>query len=97
MPTTDMAAPECEVAAPEGTATELATATGKNTARPGYDDFDKRVADQVDFSIWQAVFNGRFRLAVKCDICGRWLTAGTSKQAHRGPRCAAKAAEAVTA
>lgn len=91
MPTTDRAAPECEVAAPEGTATELATATHQNTAKVGYDEFDKRVADQVDWSIWQAIFNGEFRLAVQCDTCGRWLTAGASKKAHRGPRCAAKA------
>jgi hypothetical protein len=54
-------------------------------------DFDKRVVDQVDWSIWQAIFNGHFRLAVRCDVCGRWLTAGRSKEAHRGPRCAAKA------
>lgn len=53
-------------------------------------DFDKRVVDQVDASIWRALFDGQFRLAVRCDICGRWLTDGRSKAAHRGPRCAAK-------
>ena len=53
-------------------------------------DFDKRVVAQVDWSIWNAIFTGQFRLAVPCDICGRWLTAGASKRAHRGPRCAAK-------
>jgi hypothetical protein len=63
-------------------------------------DYDKRIVDRVDESIWRAVFNGQFRLAVKCDMCGRWLTAGTSKKAHRGPRCSEKnqssGAEAVT-
>jgi hypothetical protein len=55
-------------------------------------DFDQRVVAQVDWSIWRAIFAGEFRLAVQCDMCGRWLTAGASKRAHRGPRCAAKAA-----
>ena len=54
-------------------------------------DFDQRVVSQVDWSIWRAIFAGEFRLAVQCDMCGRWLTAGASKRAHRGPRCAAKA------
>ena len=53
-------------------------------------DYDRRVVDQVDWSIWRAIFNGEFRLAVACDVCGRWLTDGRSKRAHRGPRCAAK-------
>jgi hypothetical protein len=53
-------------------------------------DYDQRVVDQVDSSIWRALFRGEFRLAVQCDQCGRWLTAGASKKAHRGPRCAAK-------
>lgn len=53
-------------------------------------DFDERVVHQVDTSIWSALFNGHFKLAVPCDRCGRWLTAGTSKRNHRGPRCAAK-------
>lgn len=53
-------------------------------------DFDQRVVSQVDWSIWQAIYNGEFRLAVKCRRCGRWLTDGRSKRAHLGPRCAAK-------
>lgn len=54
-------------------------------------DFDRHIVDRVDESIWQALFDGHFRLATRCDICGRWLTANASKQAHRGPRCRAKA------
>jgi hypothetical protein len=53
---------------------------------------DKAVVATVDTSIWQALFDGHFRLAVQCDICGRWLTASESKRVHRGPRCRAKAA-----
>lgn len=37
-----------------------------------------------------ALFDDRFRLAVQCDTCGRWLTADASKRAGRGPRCATK-------
>jgi hypothetical protein len=33
--------------------------------------------------IWALLFDGKFRLAVKCDVCGRWLTAGASKAAGR--------------
>lgn len=44
-----------------------------------------------DGELWSRLFNGEFRLAVRCDICGRWLTDGRSKRAHRGPRCASKA------
>lgn len=54
-------------------------------------DFDRHIVDRVDESIWRAVYNGEFRLAVRCDVCGRWLTDGRSKRAHRGPRCAEKA------
>lgn len=53
-------------------------------------DYDETVVYQVDSSIWRAIFNGEFRLAVPCDQCGRWLTDGRSKRNHRGPRCAAK-------
>jgi hypothetical protein len=41
--------------------------------------------------IWAQLFNGKFRLAVQCDVCGRWLTAGASKAAGRGPNCSARA------
>ncbi len=41
--------------------------------------------------IWAALFDGKFRLAVKCEICGRWLTAGKSKADGRGPSCSARA------
>lgn len=62
----------------------------QNTAAEDAFDFDRRVVDQVDTSIWRAVYNGEFRLAVRCKCCQRWLTDGRSKRAHLGPRCAAK-------
>lgn len=67
---------------PESTATEVTEF-----------DFDRHIVDSVDESIWRAVYNGEFRLAVRCDVCGRWLTDGRSKRAHRGPRCAERAAD----
>lgn len=53
-------------------------------------EFDRRVVDQVDWSIWRAIYNGEFRLACRCRRCGRWLTDGTSKRRHLGPVCAGK-------
>ena len=49
------------------------------------------VGDNAD--LWARLFDGEFRLAVRCDVCGRWLTAGKSKSAGRGPSCAARAVE----
>ena len=54
-------------------------------------DFDERVVAQVDWSIWRAIFNGEFRLAIPCKICGRALVAGKSKRNGVGAHCAAKA------
>ena len=52
---------------------------------------DGQLNSPEDASIWEALFDGQFRLASRCDVCGRWLTASASKRVHRGPRCAAKA------
>jgi hypothetical protein len=54
-------------------------------------DYDKHIVDRVDDSLWRAVFDGHFRLAVRCKVCRRWLVDGRSKRAQCGPRCAAKA------
>ena len=48
------------------------------------------VGDNAD--LWARLFDGEFRLAVRCDVCGRWLTAGKSKSAGRGPSCSARSA-----
>lgn len=55
-------------------------------------EFDKRVVDQVDWSIWRALFRGEFRLATRCSRCNHWLTDGRSKRRGCGPQCAAKVA-----
>lgn len=74
-------------------APSAATTLNQPQRNPESDDFDQQVVAQVDFSIWRAVYNGQFRLAVRCDRCGRWLTHGISKRNHLGPRCATKAVE----
>lgn len=68
------------------TGPQTATPTSANdTAALGQLAADKQLVG--DASIWAALFDGQFRLAVKCDTCGRWLTSGDSKRAHRGPVC----------
>ena len=57
-------------------------------------DADTTAADRQivgDADLWAALFDSRFRPAVRCDVCGRWLTAGKSKVAGRGPSCSARA------
>lgn len=63
-----------------------------STDRADTFDFDKHIVDRVDESLWRAVYNGQFRLAVRCERCGRWLTAGASKRNRIGAHCATKAA-----
>jgi hypothetical protein len=53
-------------------------------------DVDREIVDSVDESIWNAINEGHFRLAIKCDVCSRWCTSLESKVAGRGPRCAQK-------
>jgi hypothetical protein len=50
---------------------------------------DLRLLGGPEGDVWAALFDGRFRLAVPCSRCGRWLTAGASKSAGIGPHCAA--------
>jgi Family of unknown function (DUF6011) len=66
----------------------------KSTATTDEFDFDRLIVDRVDDSIWRALFDGHFRLAVPCEICGRPLVTLASKMARRGPRCAEKAGDA---
>ncbi len=75
------------------------------TATPIADTDSNRRADlELDLAllggpaadVWVQLFEGRFRLAVPCERCGRWLTAGASKAHRMGAHCRAKvAAEAV--
>jgi hypothetical protein len=41
--------------------------------------------------LWARIFSGEFRLARRCEVCGRWLTSGASKAVGRGPVCSARA------
>jgi hypothetical protein len=56
---------------------------------------DREIVGSVDESIWRALFDGHFRLAVPCEICGRPLVTLASKMARRGPRCAASAGDSI--
>ena len=72
-----------------------AAALNSNTATEEF-DYDKSIVDAVGKSLWEAIFDGEFRLAVKCRRCGRWLVSGASKRRHYGPVCALKAAREVS-
>lgn len=62
--------------------------TADSTAETRNLDFEKHIVSRVDASIWTALFNGEFRLAVRCRRCQRWVTSDRSRRAHMGPRCA---------
>ncbi len=49
------------------------------------------IVDAAERGIWLDLMNGRYKLALPCEVCGRWLTAHKSKAAGRGPSCAARA------
>jgi hypothetical protein len=78
-----------------GAASKTVTTTDSSKSIPidSDFDFDQRVVSQMDKGIWEALFDGDFRLAVRCEICGRWLVASASKKARRGAHCAAKAGD----
>lgn len=61
-----------------------------DSTRHGDNDADIALVGGVNADLWAALFAGQFRLAVKCDRCGRWLTAGPSKRAGIGAHCAAQ-------
>ncbi len=75
-------------------ASAATTAVSTKCNAPGVAEVElmRGIVDKVDRGLWQDLMNGRFRLAMRCDICGRWLTAHKSKAAGRGAHCAAKAA-----
>lgn len=62
----------------------------EHQAEPADFDFDQQIVHRVDESIWRAVYNGEFRLAVRCKRCGRWLTSGLSKRERLGAHCKTK-------
>jgi hypothetical protein len=62
-------------------------------ASPGAFDFDQQVVSQMDTGLWEALFDGDFRLAIPCRVCGRFLTSSVSTKARVGRPCAAKAGD----
>ena len=74
------------------TITDRAPEANSNaTTGAAYFDYDKSIVDAVEKSLWEAIFDGDFRLGVRCRRCGRWLFNGRSKRLHYGPICALKA------
>ncbi|WP_370332602.1 DUF6011 domain-containing protein [Mycolicibacterium hippocampi] len=79
-------------APPQDRPSRNTTNVAQSTATDGSEsDFDRKIVDRVDESLWQALFDGHFRLGVKCERCGRWLYDGRSKKRGLGAHCAAKA------
>jgi hypothetical protein len=65
--------------------------SSQDTADPDLDaDLDRQLLG-VDASIWAALFAGEVRLAVRCRVCRRWLTADRSRRDGIGLHCAGKA------
>lgn len=62
-----------------------------STADPSTFDFAENIVAGLDRGIWHGIRSGRFRLAHRCSVCGRWLISDTAKRAGMGRRCAAKA------
>ena len=52
---------------------------------------DVELVGGINADLWSMLFDGKFKLAVPCDVCGRYLTSSRSKAAGRGPSCAARA------
>lgn len=56
-----------------------------------HEPLDTETRAEIDLLIKAAQMG--FRLAVRCVDCGHWITAPSSVRAHRGPVCAARAAD----
>ena len=76
-------------ATPGRAASTTPIAETNSTAASGHRELDLTLVGH-DASLWQALFDGQFRLAVRCERCGRWLTAGPSKKRQLGSHCATK-------
>jgi hypothetical protein len=77
---------------PKEPATSTTTTLFPDSNAPGAAEVEllRGILD-ADRGIWQDLMNGTFKLALRCEVCGRWLTAHSSKSAGIGPRCAARA------
>lgn len=47
--------------------------------------------DREDLAVISAAVERGYRIAVRCRVCGHWLSNPMSVKAFVGPRCAAKA------
>ena len=76
-------------------ATSTTTTLFPESNAPGAAEVElmRGIVDKTERGIWQDLMNGKFKLALRCDVCGRWLTAHASKSAGIGPRCAERAAK----
>ncbi|MGV0991099.1 MAG: DUF6011 domain-containing protein [Mycobacterium sp.] len=70
--------------------TSLTDEVNSTNATTDFED-DRRAVADVNDSLWNAIYAGTFRLAVRCKRCGTWLTNSRSKRHGLGPTCARKA------
>lgn len=59
----------------------------------GSEEYDESLVDAADRLLRAALRGTTFRLAVRCDVCGTWVTHPASVRRHRGPVCAKRAQE----
>lgn len=71
---------------------KLAKASINPSKRHADFEYGKHILSGVEKTLWAAVFDGDFRIAVRCRRCKRWLVDGKSKRRHYGAVCAAEAA-----
>jgi hypothetical protein len=65
------------------------------TVVPGYQRSEAPTADdRADAAVLEAASQRGFRLAVRCTVCGHWLTAPKSVRRFVGPHCHHKAVSA---
>ena len=58
----------------------------------GHDRHEPMTAeDREDLAVIVAAVERGYRIAVRCRVCGHWLSNPMSVKAFVGPRCAAKA------
>lgn len=63
-------------------------ATSSSDSEP----YDENLVDAADRLLRAALRGHTFRLAVRCDTCGSWVTSPASVRRHRGPVCAKRRA-----
>lgn len=80
----------------EARATSTTTTLHPDSNRRADLELDLALLGGSAADVWAQLFDGQFRLAVPCERCGRWLTAGASKRHRLGAHCRSRAAaEAV--